>query len=59
MTEKPSRDAVGGRYTRVPYCLIYMATWGATVLSYFPKWFTDAAFYTMGYTIKHIKEVVD
>lgn len=44
---------------RVPYCLIYVATWGATILSYFPKWFTDAAFYAVGYIMKYIKEVVD
>ena len=59
MTEKPSRNAAGGRYTRMPYCLVYAATWGATILSYFPKWFTDAIFWVMQYVVKCIREVMD
>lgn len=56
MTEKPSRERIQLRGSGVPYHLVCISVWGATALSYFPRWFSDAAYDFMEYILDVVRE---
>ena len=57
MTEKPSRKSVKDNYNYTPYFPVYLATLGATVLSYTPPWFYEPILYIISYVLDTIREI--
>ncbi len=55
-TQKPSRRDPQSRYRSMPYIIVYLATWGATVLSHTPTWFHRPILKTVADIIRIIGE---
>ena len=58
MTAKPSRKDVKDNYSMIPYFAVYMATWGATILSRSPPWFYRPIMRAVAYTFNSVKEIM-
>lgn len=59
MTQKPSRKSVKDNYSYTPYFPVYLATWGATMLSYTPPWFFEPILSAISYLLNVVKEIND
>lgn len=59
MTSKPSRKDIKDNYSMIPYAAVYLATWGATILSRTPTWVHRPILRMVNYIIHMTRETLN